>query len=316
MCSCDPVIAALQRDLGSGRCGAWPRGAIGRFDGSRAEFGYPEIAGYWLGWAAHHPVVTQASGSAVIAWLASVSEGDGRLPTRPGDGCAVHRHTWYLFDHAMVWHGLGQWAMQRGCAQALTLREQVGATLALFVREGRPRAAMGRENPRWPGTAGPFLLKPLARVRHDAGIADAPLTEAVQMLTSAALTAPHVEAHPQLYAIEGLWLLGNDEAADRALTALLAQHGGIAELRETPGHGPRRNDVLAQALRMALLLGWPIRRRRDWTAAVQELIGQVGWDGRMPFSGCDARAPTWTSLFTEQALRLWRGERIDYGALA
>ena len=316
MPACDPAIAAIQRDLRSGRHGAWPRGVVGRFDGSRAEFGYPEIAGYWLGWAAHHPAVKEAAGSAVIAWLIAVSQGDGRLPTRPGDVSAVHRHTWYLFDHAMVWHGLGQWAMQRGCAQALTLREQVLMALALFVCEGRPRASMGRQNPRWSGTAGPFLLKALARVRGDAGIADALLIQAIQALTSTALTVPHVEAHPQLYAIEGLWLLGDEEAADHALTALLARHGGIAELREIPGHGPRRNDVLAQALRMALLLGWPIRQRRDWAEVVRELIGQVGPDGRMPFSCCDARAPTWTSLFTEQALRLWRGERIGHGALA
>lgn len=321
---CERAITALQDDLAGAIPGPWPRAAVGSFEAGSARFAYPEIAGYWLTWAAGHERVRTATGAGVVAWLDATMDDQGRLPTRLGDTRPPYAGTGYLFDHAMVRHGLAQWARHRHDARALQLHDRLAGGLRAFLAHGRLRASLGAANPRWSGRPGPFLLKPLARLRASAAQHGWPVQAWIEALVARALERPHREAHAQLYAIEGLWMLGENQAADHALGALLALHGGVTGLREVPGNGPWRNDVLAQALRMALLLDWPVRQEPGWITALRTLIAEVGPDGRVAFARepdgigtpVEQGQPTWASLFTEQALRLWQADRIEVEELA
>lgn len=310
------ALAALRRDLAGAPGGnAVPRGAVGRFRNGTAEFGYPEIAGYWLGWAAEQQDVSDPTGEAVISWLAPLQEPCGTWPTRPGSSETEHQHARYLFDHAMLWHGVGRWASSRASEKARDLHGQVTDALASFVDGAQLRSVRGPAPIRWSGQPGPFLLKALARIRHAAPILPM-ATGAIEEMIRQAFATPHRQAHPQLYAIEGLWLLGEPDLASQALRTLLDAHGGIEHLRESPGAGPQRNDVIAQALRAALLLDWPVQRQRHWARVHDRLVAGIPANGRLPFSANHEHAPTWAAMFAEQALRAWQGERIDKEELA
>lgn len=304
------ALAALHSDLAGGMFGSLPRGAVGRFNGNAAEFGYPEIAGYWLGWAADHPAVGIDAGEAVISWLTAQQEDTETWPTRTGAPPCDHLGARYLFDHAMLWHGVGRWAESRASTSAHSLRARVTDALASFVDADRLSSVLGRAPNRWSGQDGPFLLKALARIRHASPIR--PLAAgAIEAMVPLTITAPHDEAHPQLYAIEGLLLLDEFELAGNVLQALLDAHGGIEHLRESRGSGPARNDVFAQALRAALILDWPVRNQPRWARVYDRLVASVQCSGRLPFSAGHQHAPTWAALFAEQAIRAWQGAHIS-----
>lgn len=308
-------MAALSTDLARENNEALPRGAVGRFNGNVAEFGYPEIAGYWLGWAADHPSVSEAAGENVISWLTSAQEPEGTWPTRLGSSDIEYQRTRYLFDHAMLWHGVARWADRRASTTARILHPQVTAALVCFADDTQLHSILGPAIPRWSGQSGPFLLKALARIRHVEPLQQK-VNEKIRNLTALALNTPHQHAHPQLYAIEGLWLLDEIEIANQALHSLLVAQGGIESLRESIGQGPRRNDVIAQTLRAALLLGWPIRGNRQWARTYDRLVNAVPTNGRLPFSKNQKQSPTWTAIFAEQAVRAWQGAGISKDELA
>lgn len=86
------------------------------------------------------------------------------------------------------------------------------------TRPGRPLDATSSAAGWWPGAApcrrvgpvaaGPFLLKACARLRNGRGALAQAAAAALPALAALTLAAPHAEAHPQLYAIEGLLLTG------------------------------------------------------------------------------------------------------------
>ncbi|GMU42590.1 MAG: hypothetical protein AMXMBFR25_05760 [Lysobacterales bacterium] len=328
----------LRADLVGVGAQRWPRGAVGAHarDG-RALYAYPEIAGYWLQWASARADVDRGHGEAVIAWLAGARRDDGAWPARVGCAVDFHADAVYLYDHTMLWQGLRCWARARRSAAADALAGAAWQVLARFHVDGRWRPAFGAAPARWSGQGGPFLLKALVRLRNGGGaLADA-ARAAIPALAAEALATPHRQAHPQLYAIEGLLLLGDGAAARAAFDALLCAHGGADRLheqdrRDTPAHarGPQRHDVLAQALRIAHWLAGPVdtgpssddgavvgaagRRENPLPQACRqvadELAAAIGGDGRIAFAPGADHCPTWTALFAEQALALHAGERI------
>jgi hypothetical protein len=315
----DPVAAALLRlcaELGATRpANDRPRGVVGSSSPSGASrYGYPEIAGYWLHWSSPRADVDAAAGDAVVEWLENHQSHDGwptRVSAAPLDG--AYARTRYLFDHLVLWNGLSQWGNVRRSAKATALADRAWLQARQFTENGGLIATRGAPSGRWSGRVGQFLLKVCARARHGDDELGAACRRALPELVDAALAQPHAEAHPQLYAIEGLIVLGERDAATTALQALIAAHGGVRAVREAVGGGPRRSDVLAQLLRAALWLDVAQRNDPEWSALAMELTRRVDAHGRVPFAAPGDDCPTWAALFAEQALALWLGQSIAPG---
>lgn len=305
------ALPRLRGDLARRGESTWPRGAVGAHaaDGS-ALYAYPEIAGYWLHWACRCEDVSSEHGEAVLDWLQRTQLPEGGWPTRVGGSGhdPAYRRADYLYDHAILWHGLREWALQRHAHRAVALADAAWEAAGRYLVDGRLVAGRGALPARWSGCGGPFLLKACARLRAGRGALAQAAAAAIPALAALTLAAPHAEAHPQLYAIEGLLLIGQPASARQALEALLAAHGGAAHLCESLDGGARRSDVLAQALRAALLLGLP--RSDDWAELADELAARVDAHGRLPFVPFADARPTWAALFAEQALSLYAGESL------
>jgi len=309
-------LTRMRTELGNITDSDLPRGAVGAFAKSGdALYGYPESAGYWLQWASRRPDVSALHGELVVGWLVQIQRSQGDWPTRMARGVTDDPSTAYLFDHGMVWHGLRCWASFRGDALARRLANEVLEAIQPFAVNGGLAAVRGRVPMRWSARVGPFLLKACARLRHAEGPIAAACARSIPVLVGQCMLAPHIEAHPQLYAIEGLILLGHRVEARKALEQLCKQHGGIGGIRESTSGGPRRSDVLAQLLRAALMLGLARRDSPAWSQLVNELLGRISKNGRLAFSDHDATCPTWAALFCEQALTLWEGESLLAGEL-
>lgn len=310
------ALVRLRGDLVSALDGGVPRGAVGAIDArGRALYGYPEAAGYWLQWASGRDEMPSERGEQVVEWLVGAEHANGSWPTRLGDGGDHSVHTGYLFDHAMLWYGLRRWGILRHSPLALRLAERVLAATQRYSSDNGLVASHGPTPMRWSGCVGPFLLKACARLRHARGpIADL-CANAVPVLTQQCLSTPHAEAHPQLYAIEGLIVMGQTVAARAALAGLLTSHRGPLGVRETTFGGPRRSDIMAQTLRAALMLGVARRDEPSWSRLAAELVERVDEIGRVAFSDHDRTNPTWAGLFFEQALTLWSGGNVCRGEL-
>lgn len=311
------ALARLRHDLAAPTVFVGvPRGAVGAIDtAGNALYGYPEIAGYWLRWASGRGDVADRIGDAVLRWLGAVGNArDGWPPRTPVDQtCHIdpeYRDCRYLFDHAMLLDGLLRWGQRRGAGDALRLAAQVHDYSTRFAVHGRLQAVLGRAPTRWSGTLGPFLLKVCSRLQHH----DGPLAEACRVarasLADAALCEPHAQLHPQLYAIEGLFELGELACAGVALDALLRASGGVSGARESLDGGPRRADVLAQLLRAGARLGRARAGQPEWEGLALELAQRVDASGRMAFAATGDPAPTWAALFAEQALATWLCEPL------
>jgi hypothetical protein len=336
------AIARLQLDLSDpGLYGGLPRGLIGAF-GANGEprHAYPEIAGYWLRWASGRAELPDPTAAALIAALAVLRLPGGLWPTRIGLGSAViparYRDAHYLYDHAMLWDGLRHWAGLRRCAQAALLADELWQALAAFAIDGRlraciPAAGPGPEGPSpsppggpdaggaadagWACGDGPFLLKACARLLPGQGTFGRVCARSIQALSERALASPHPQAHPQLYAIEGLIELKRPKLARQALCRLLADHGGAAAITEQLAGGPRRSDVLAQLLRAVCLLGVDDPGDPGWARLAAEVAARVDRNGRLPFAEAADDRPTWAGMFALQALQLWSGQPLSGKAL-
>jgi len=304
-------LERLRGDLGGVIDGDVPRGAVGAFNArGQVLYGYPEVAGYWLQWASGREEVAQFAGEQVLDWLAGTLSSSGGWPTRIAGDRIAGEAVAYLFDHAMLWHGLQHWAIRRGSGMARQLAIQALAATQRFVVNGQLEASIGPMPSRWSARVGPFLLKVCARLRDAPGPIGAACAAAEPTLVEQCMLSPHVETHPQLYAIEGLIVMGRMADARMALEDLCVRCGGADGIRESTRGGPRRSDVLAQLLRAALLLGMASREDSGWAALAGELLGRIDKNGRLPFSDSSIARPTWAALFCEQALALWHGEPV------
>jgi hypothetical protein len=235
----------------------------------------------------------------------------------------------FFFDLAMLLRGIDAAAEAGLAAPEDGLRGALHGQLLQFVENEALRPAVQIRGTqalprRWSTLGGPFLVKASSRVawsaRH-AALPD-PLARACANESERwADTAADVDLgmlHPTLYFAEGL-LLSRPDCADAIAQLLrrclaLTREGGA--LPETAGEadGKVRNDILAQALRVGLLLRElgaaqaPAQDELDRLAAT--LVARVDARGFLPFNADTAnQANVWGTMFAEQALRWYANPR-------
>lgn len=314
------------------RDGEHAGGVAGSFDAQgRAGYVYGEITGYYLHWLAGLPLALQARSTrafAALAWCERVfAEGVPATRIHLGPAEADWRNdAVFLFDLAMLAGGLAR-AIGHGLLPVPAgFCVRLGEALAGFVQDGRlvPLQRLRGEAPlpdRWSTRLDHFEVKAATRVLMLAAVAELPAsvvracTDLITERAPLAASAPVELLHPTLYYLEGVL------AADRAywpgtapllsrLLALANADGALPEAPDAPGVW--RSDVLAQALRVGVLLhrhrvpGAPEAARLD--AMAHTLAARVDADGAIPFrSDAAPLANTWCAMFAEQALR-WHAQ--------
>ena len=319
----------------AGAVAGWT-GADGGF-----EYVYPEITGYflqWLAWMARNCGSQAAYGARAEAALLWLGErwlaGGSRPPTRIY--VDPNRQDWrndalFAFDLAMVLRGIGAAAREGLLAVPGSVVNSVCDALAQLIAPDGHFDACHRDGnraclpDRWSTRRGPFLAKAAAGIL-DASEAlpdiAANLVEAATRSFDAGLDAlvlaPHDETHPFLYAIEGFLARPADNGFAARLPkiaahfdALLDRSNRLGRVPETvPGAGPMRLDIVAQTVRVGLLLEVHrrdgISRRRELDRLADTLAQYVRSDGALPFSadGHVVQCNVWTAMFAQQALSL------------
>lgn len=326
--------------LSDGRhCG----GVAGRISAGAPVYVYAEITGYFLHWLAD---LTQVESREIVSerarraidWATRQFAGGRVLPTRAYLVAAEpdwRNDAVFFFDLAMLLRGLTAVTEAGIEAPSRLLVEPLLAQLAQFVENDTLRAARSLHADavlpqRWSTLGGPFLVKASSRV----ALADGPYELPPLLLRACGLESarwspvaariPLDMLHPTLYFAEGL-LLADPARADAIATLLtrcLALQNADGSLPESEsGSKLKRSDIIAQALRVGLLLRQrgivdsPSDHSLDLLAAA--LLGRVADDGSIVF---DPAAPTrepnvWCAMFAEQALR-WYADWRDHAAPA
>ncbi|MEO8755402.1 MAG: hypothetical protein ABI624_22295, partial [Casimicrobiaceae bacterium] len=235
------------------------------------------------------------------------------------------------FDLAMVLRGLASAARARLLVPDAAVVAGVCRQLdRLIAPDGMLDACVahvaGAALPeRWSTRRGGFLAKAAAGIisaEHVLpGIQDrvaraARATFAASVVST--LESPHAEAHPLLYAFEGIMALPREPGFARALSAIAGQfdhllaHAGadgrIPERLTNAASGPARIDVIAQTLRIGHLLHKHRPQLPPDRVALarlrQVLARQVHATGAVGFTlGPDsAQWNVWTAMFADQAL--------------
>jgi hypothetical protein len=296
---------------------------------------YPEITGYylqWLAWracagTARDALATRAA--AAQSWLARWAA-DAVPRTRV---YRLPRDDWrngalFQFDIAMVLRGIAG-AMHAGLVvpDQILIARLDALLLQLRLNDGTLGPCRALDDAtvlpkRWSTRPGAFLAKAAAGVLAAArlpGVSPALVEAARRTLARAQadLTArPHDEAHPLLYAIEGVLARADDADARIALRPAAAALDGLLATRDAAGyprehvreHGQRRNDVLAQALRAGCVLaalgvaGAPARA--TLVGLADALVLRVTPAGAVAFRAATAtnELNVWAAMFSEQAL--------------
>lgn len=303
-----------------------------------AAYVYPEIAGYYLQWLAWHarrggdraPLAARAAG--VQRWLRTWLAGTPPLTRVHLDGTEGdwRNRAVFFFDVAMVLRGVAS-----AVAAGLVVAER--DVLAGIVRElDRLLAADGHFDAcamhaaddaypaKWSTRRGAFLAKAAAGVLTAAHVlpgipqrlvdaADGTFTASVAALAQEG----HREAHPLLYACEGVLALPRHRRFHASLPVaamqfdeLLAAAGSDGSLPETlaVATGVRRVDVIAQALRVGALLARhrPQRPPDRVTLARlhRALQSEIQPSGAVAFArdAAGSACNVWAAMFADQAL--------------
>lgn len=309
-------------------------------DQGKPEFVYLEIVGYYLttmAWlasgAASSPANAETARQRAVdaaAWIERVLDGPELPPTR---WYLEPRADWrneavFTFDLAMAARGLGQCARlgvvpRRTLDRLCDVMNQISRDsdiLASHVLTG----AGPELGPRWSTRPGPHHLKAAAGV---AGLPDwaatgrlAAVAERTCRHWTTALDEgdwPCLETHALLYGLEGILNapgLAALDAAERIYIRLMESQSSDGTLAErvdlsSADGGRVRSDVLAQALRIGLLL-----RARGYLADAQwgerldrladALVGFVRFDGGLLFAKDQTISNAWCAMFAHQALYL------------
>ncbi|MBT2489635.1 hypothetical protein J7E96_14125 [Streptomyces sp. ISL-96] len=303
------------------------------------EFVYLEITGYYLNamaWlasgAASSPdraADAHEHGRQALDWITRTLSEQGVPPTRLY--LSAGRSDWrnsgvFTFDLAMAARGVacfgdvarhGAW--QKPAAGLCAIIESMCSGASVLRSHD---AVAGAPLPdRWSTQPGPHHLKAAAALlRMPDGVLRTPLRRVCHrtcdhgeaMLQEA---WPCRELHPLLYGIEGLLIgaLHTEgealEVVERLYARLMALQAADGTLAETVGGGIVRSDVLAQALRIGLLLrGLGYLQGDHWAGRLEELtralLGFVRPDGGVLFSGDQDIANVWCAMFAHQALVL------------
>jgi hypothetical protein len=299
----------------------------------RPEFVYLEITGYYLTTAAWLAAGAASSGERAAAalergrealrWMTSAMAEEAVPPTRlylsPGHddwrNAAI-----FSFDLAMAARGVACFAAATRVDEAEALLHALGARLQEVCSDAVPlRSHALRDGPgasvpdRWSTRPGPHHVKAAAALlRLPAGVLDGSLVRACRETVphwAAAMRAsrPARELHPLLYGLEGLLMLEPTPSEKTLeLVELVYERLPAAAEAET---GDVRGDVLAQALRVGVLLRAAGRLRGDERRAridamATALLRHVRPDGGVLFHADRGMANAWCAMFAHQALLL------------
>lgn|GEM_PF-833132 len=326
------------------RSGDEAGGVAGTLDADGTpRYVYAEITGYYLSWLAD--VAADESVEALrerarlaLAWS---MRGFGQAGSAPQTRIYLDgsKHDWrndaiFFFDLAMLLRGVDAVAEASLVDDPAALRAALHAHLQQFVDGDVLRAAIQLRGvhplpARWSTLGGPFLVKASSRAalsgRH-ARLPDALARACARDSDTWAPRAADIDLdmlHPTLYFAEGLLLSRPDRAdavavlLDRCLALTLAD-GSLPETCDAPsaqagsGDVRVRNDIIAQALRVALVLrelganGAPRMEILDRLAAT--LLARIGDRDFVIFNAdSGAQANVWCTMFAEQALRWYAG---------
>ncbi len=308
-------------------------------DRRRARYVYPEITGYylqWLSWLAERqgvlPVHVERAASA-HGWLAQWL--DSRAPpTRVYLDETIsdwRNRATFTFDLAMVLRGIASAARARLIAPDRVLVDGVCERLIASIADDGELHACTRvhgDEPlpdRWSTRRGPFLAKAAAGILDASRALNVPetLRQAADRTFDSAIAAllaqPHDETHPFLYAVEGFLALPRRSMFTTRLPKVAEHFERLVTTTQKRGHvperssddgGPRRLDIVAQAVRVGLLVDANRPLSQSTRSALiglrDRLVAHVRPDGGIPFDP-DAHAiqlNVWTAMFAQQALAM------------
>lgn len=305
-----------------------------------ANYVYPEIAGYylqWLTWRAQRfgnsPAL--ADGAAAVqswlaVWLSAANPPLTRVHLRDADDDWRNRAV-FCFDLAMVLRGLAAAARARLLVADAAVVTGISRQLErLIAADGLFEACVthvaGDTLPeRWSTRRGGFLAKAAAGIitatRTLSGI-PASVERAATATFAASLgwtfETPHAEAHPLLYAFEGIMALPREARFADSLQAVAEQFDTLLAHANADGHipesltaatsGPARVDVIAQTLRIGYLLHAhrpqqppdrvALARLRHVLARQVHATGAVGFTLETE----PTQWKVWSAMFADQAL--------------
>jgi hypothetical protein len=301
---------------------------------------YPEIAGYylqWLTWRAQRFGKSPALADRAAAvqswlgvWLTAADPPLTRVHLIDADDDWRNRAV-FCFDVAMVLRGLAAAAGARLLVADATVVAGISRQLErLIAADGLFAACVthvaGDTLPeRWSTRRGGFLAKAAAGVisatRTLSGIPATVERAAAATFAASidwALESPHAEAHPLLYAFEGIMALPRDVRFANALPAVAEQFDALLAHANADGHipeslsavpsGPARVDVIAQTLRVGYLLHAHRPQQPPDRVALarlrQVLARQVHPTGAVGFTleAAPAQWKVWNAMFVDQAL--------------
>jgi len=326
------------------RDGEQAGGVAGLIDAQgKPRYVYAEITGYYLSWLADLPD-TDADGNdgalvherarLAIDWATRAFARAGQVPqTRIYLDAAEpdwRNDAVFFFDLAMLLRGVDA-ADEAGIARPSgALRATLHEQLAQFVYDDSVHAAIQLRGtqalpPRWSTLGGPFLVKASSRVAYGERHCKLPSALARACANDSAQWAPVAGEidigmlHPTLYFAEGL-LLSRPDRADavaqllRRCLELTHANGSLPETAD--GSARVRNDILAQALRVGILLrelhakDAPTEGALDQLAAT--LLARIGDREFLAFNADSAgQANVWATMFAEQALRWYSSSASD-----
>ncbi len=311
-----------------------------------ALYVYAEITGYYLSWLADIDdggEVVRARARAALAWATRHFPASGRAPAT-----RIHltasEPDWrndavFFFDLAMLLRGVDAASEAGLVVGAQPLRRVLHEQLSQFSNRDTLSPVIQWRGaqplpPRWSTLGGPFLLKASARVAYGArhtALPDALERACANESARWAMQAADIDLgmlHPTLYFAEGL-LLSRPDRAD-AIAQLLrrclacARSDGTLPETATDPQGKTRYDILAQALRVGVLLRAtdarqaPTQHELDHLAAT--LLARIDACGFLPFNAdSGGQANIWCTMFAEQALRWYssdaHADRLSAAAL-
>jgi hypothetical protein len=302
----------------------------------KPRYVYAEITGYYLSWLAdiaggEDNGLLKHRAQRALDWSAREFARPGQAAltriyldpaTDPDAASDWRNNALFFFDLAMLLHGVDAAAAAGIGWPAAGLRRTLHDHLLQFVQNGSLTCALQTRGTqalpqRWSTQGGPFLVKASSRVAFGPRHASRPVELAAACEAESDRWASGVAEidlgmlHPTLYFAEGMLLSRPDRAAQvaRLLRRCLALVGADGSLPETAdGSCKVRNDIIAQALRVAVLLRnanvseAPDQRAIDNLA--QTLIARIGEQDYLAFNAESFGQPNiWCTLFAEQALR-------------
>ncbi|WP_347259736.1 hypothetical protein [Rudaea sp.] len=300
---------------------------------------YAEITGYYLSWLADiaggaDDAQVRDRAQRALAWAARHFSRSGQIP-QTRIHLAAAEPDWrndavFFFDLAMLLRGIDAAAEAGIVTGTETVRASLHEHLLQFVHDKALSPAIQLRGtqplpPRWSTLGGPFQVKASSRVALSGNHAELPQALALACALESerwAMQAADIDLgmlHPTLYFAEGL-LLSRPDRADavalllRRCLATVRADGALPETASEPD-GKVRNDILAQGLRVGLLLRdlgarqAPAEADLDRLAAT--LLARVAARDTLPFNAdTAAQANVWGTMFAEQALR-WYANRPD-----